>query len=58
MVINHFPESTSEDKIKAFLQIYERIVIGGKYYEREEQSEMCRSRRKAKGNEKTEKGQH
>lgn len=39
MVINHYANSTMEEKMKIFQRIYEIVVIGGKYYERQEQSE-------------------
>lgn len=38
MIINHFPNSSFEDRLNAYLRIYEIVVIGGRYYERENQS--------------------
>jgi hypothetical protein len=54
MIINHFPNSSFEDRLNAYLRIYEIVVIGGRYYERENKSEHGNN---AKDNKEQEEGQ-
>lgn len=58
MIINHFPNSSFEDRLNAYLRIYEIVVIGGRYYERENQSKSGNSiSGESKGKEETEENQ-
>ena len=58
MIINHFPNSSFEDRLNAYLRIYEIVVIGGRYYERENQSESANNvSGEREGKEETEKNQ-
>lgn len=55
MVINHFPSSSFEDRLNAFLRVYEIVVVGGKYYERENQSNTGRTEKDSEKQEEKKK---